>query len=314
MDKKDKNQPLFRLDPAFDRFLEQAKSVNSLDDLANLSIGNIKEQMQKEQEDKIEKQIEKKIEEEQAASINSTLESSNKSYKNIKEADFKAMLKTTSFSKPSSLMQVAPSILSADFLNLQSEIESIKDADLLHIDIMDGHFVPNLTIGPFILENLYKITNLELDIHLMVEDTSFFIDLYAPLRPKYISIHLEKEAHVNRLIQKIRSFGISPSIALNPHTDISLLKYILQDIDMVLIMSVNPGFGGQQFIPSMLQKIIDLKELSSIYNKNLKIEVDGGVNDKNILDLKNAGVDIVVAGSYIFNASNKKDAINSLRV
>ncbi|MDX4011793.1 ribulose-phosphate 3-epimerase [Aliarcobacter skirrowii] len=213
-------------------------------------------------------------------------------------------------------MLVAPSILSADFGNLEKEIKAICEAgcDLVHVDVMDGHFVPNLTIGPVVVEPVSKVSSKPLDIHLMVENNNFFVDLFASLKPKYLSFHLESEKHPHRLIQKIRSLGISPAITLNPHTKVEDIEYLLQDLDMVLLMSVNPGFGGQKFIPTILEKAKTLKELINKRNPNCLIEVDGGVSDKNIKELKDAGVDIVVAGSFIFGSDDYKKAINSLKI
>ena len=213
-------------------------------------------------------------------------------------------------------MLVAPSILSADFGNLEKEIKSICEAgcDLVHVDVMDGHFVPNLTIGPVVVEPVSKASTKPLDIHLMVENNSFFVDLFAPLKPKYLSFHIESEKHPHRLIQKIRSLGISPAITLNPHTKVEDIEYLIEDLDMVLLMSVNPGFGGQKFIPSVIEKVKKLKELIKKKNPNCLIEVDGGVSDKNIKELKDAGVDVVVAGSFVFGSSDYKKAIDSLKV
>ena len=213
-------------------------------------------------------------------------------------------------------MLVAPSILSADFGNLEKEIKAICEAgcDLVHVDVMDGHFVPNLTIGPVVVEPVSKVSSKPLDIHLMVENNNFFVDLFASLKPKYLSFHIESEKHPHRLIQKIRSLGISPAITLNPHTKVEDIEYLLQDLDMVLLMSVNPGFGGQKFIPTILEKARTLKELINKRNPNCLIEVDGGVSDKNIKELKDAGVDIVVAGSYVFGSGDYKKAIDSLKI
>ena len=213
-------------------------------------------------------------------------------------------------------MLVAPSILSADFGNLEQEIKAICEAgcDLVHVDVMDGHFVPNLTIGPVVVEPVSKVSSKPLDIHLMVENNNFFVDLFAPLKPKYLSFHIESEKHPHRLIQKIRSLGISPAITLNPHTKVEDIEYLLEDLDMVLIMSVNPGFCGQKFIPSVIEKAKKLKELIKKRNPNCLIEVDGGVSDKNIKELKDAGVDVVVAGSFVFGSGDYKKAIDSLKV
>lgn len=213
-------------------------------------------------------------------------------------------------------MLVAPSILSADFGNLANEIKAICDGgcDLIHVDVMDGHFVPNMTIGPVVVSPVAKVATKPLDIHLMVEDNTFFVDLFAPYKPMYISFHIESENHPHRLIQKIRDYGIKPAIVLNPHTPPEAIEYLLEDLDMVLLMSVNPGFGGQKFISSVVEKAKKLKELINKRNPNCLIQVDGGVNDKNIHALKEAGVDVVVAGSYVFGNDDYSKAIKSLQV
>ena len=212
-------------------------------------------------------------------------------------------------------MKIAPSILSADFGKLDEEIEAICDGgcDFVHVDVMDGHFVPNHTIGPVVVKSVAKIATKPLDIHLMVQNNTFFVDLFAPFKPEYISFHIEEEKHPHRLIQKIRGYGIKPAIVLNPHTPPEAIEYLLEDLDMVLLMSVNPGFGGQKFIPSVIGKAKKLKAM--INEKGLKtlIEVDGGVNDKNVKELENAGVDIVVAGNYVFSNPSYSDAISSLK-
>ncbi len=214
------------------------------------------------------------------------------------------------------MIQVAPSILSADFGNLACDIEEIckGGCDMVHIDVMDGHFVPNLTIGPVIVSAIAKAATKPLDIHLMVENNTFFVELFAPFKPEYISFHIEEEKHPHRLIQKIRSYGIKPAIVLNPNSTPEELEYILADLDMVLLMSVNPGFGGQCFIDSVISKVKRLDVMRQRLNPKCLIEVDGGVNDKNIQSLKDAGVDVVVAGSYIFKHQNRAQAIKSLQL
>jgi ribulose-phosphate 3-epimerase len=214
-------------------------------------------------------------------------------------------------------MLVSPSILSADFGNLARDVEAICEAgcDLVHVDVMDGHFVPNLTIGPVVVSAVAKAASKPLDIHLMVENNTFFVDLFAPLKPEFISFHIEEEKHPHRLVQKIRSHGIRPAITLNPHTPPEAVEFLLQDIDMVLLMSVNPGFGGQKFIPTVLEKAKRLKALIDKHNPACLIEVDGGVSNQNIEALKEAGVNVVVAGSYVFgNKEGHKHAIDSLKI
>ena len=213
-------------------------------------------------------------------------------------------------------MLVAPSILSADFGRLADEVDAICKAgcDLVHVDVMDGHFVPNLTIGPVVVEAVAKAATKPLDIHLMVENNTFFVDLFAPLKPKYLSFHIEEEKHIHRLIQKIRSYDISPCVVLNPHKGLEDLEYIINDLDMVLLMSVNPGFGGQKFIPNVLEKAKRLKDLIEKKGAKTLIEVDGGVSDKNIQELKASGVDIVVAGSYVYGSDDYAKAIKSLKI
>ncbi|MEO1942405.1 MAG: ribulose-phosphate 3-epimerase [Campylobacterales bacterium] len=213
------------------------------------------------------------------------------------------------------MVQIAPSILSADFSRLGEELKGIEEggADLVHCDVMDGHFVPNLTIGPVVLEGVKRSTSLPLDIHLMVENNPFFVELFAPLKPRYISFHWEEEKHPHRLVQRIKELGIGAGIAINPATPVSFLKEILPELEFVLIMSVNPGFGGQKFITSGVQKVRELREMASQLNPALKIEVDGGVNRETAPLLRRAGADILVAGSFIFKSSNYREAISTLR-
>ena len=213
-------------------------------------------------------------------------------------------------------MYVAPSILSADFGNLAAEIRAICEAgcDLVHVDVMDGHFVPNLTIGPVVVNAVAKAATKPLDIHLMVENNSFFADLFLPLKPKFLTFHIEEEKHPMRLIDHIRKNGVSPGIVLNPHTPVSAIEHIIDEVDMVLLMSVNPGFGGQKFMPVVLEKIRALRELIERKNAKCLIEVDGGVNGLNAPDLEEAGADILVAGSYIFSSNSYEQAIRAIKL
>lgn len=213
-------------------------------------------------------------------------------------------------------MLVAPSILSADFGNLAHDVKAICDAgcDLVHVDVMDGHFVPNMTIGPVVVSAVAKAATKPLDVHLMVENNTFFVDLFAPLKPGYITFHIEEEKNPHRLVQYIRELGIKPGVVLNPHTPAEAVEYLLQDLDMVLIMSVNPGFGGQKFIPNVVEKIKRLKVLRDRINPDCLIEIDGGVTADNIEMLKGAGVDVCVAGSYVFKHDSLETAINNLKV
>ena len=213
-------------------------------------------------------------------------------------------------------MYVAPSILSADFGNLAAEIRAICEAgcDLVHVDVMDGHFVPNLTIGPVVVNAVAKAATKPLDIHLMVENNSFFADLFLPLKPKFLTFHIEEEKHPMRLIGHIRKNGVSPGIVLNPHTPVSAIEHIIDEVDMVLLMSVNPGFGGQKFMPVVLEKTRALRELIERKNAKCLIEVDGGVNGLNAPDLEEAGADILVAGSYIFSSNSYEQAIRAIKL
>ncbi|ANV98538.1 ribulose-phosphate 3-epimerase [Helicobacter enhydrae] len=212
-------------------------------------------------------------------------------------------------------MKIAPSILSANFLKLEEEVSriNVSGADFLHIDVMDGHFVPNLTFGPAIVEQIKQVSTLPLDIHLMVENISFFVDLFALLTPRFLSFHIEEEKHIHRIVQKIRDYGISPAVVVNPHTPLELLKYILPDVDMVLLMSVNPGFGGQKFIPATLDKVRQLREMIDDASLRCLIEVDGGVSDLNARELFDVGADILVAGSYIFGSTDYQEAVCKMR-
>jgi len=213
-------------------------------------------------------------------------------------------------------MYVAPSILSADFGRLSDEIKAVCDAgaDLIHVDVMDGHFVPNLTIGPLVVNAVKKVATVPLDIHLMVDNIPFFVDLFLKLQPKFLSFHIENDPHPMRIIETIRNSGVHPAIVLNPHTPVSSLKHIISEVDMVLLMSVNPGFGGQKFMPLVYEKIRELRELIDQKGAKCMIEVDGGVNGLNVAALDEAGADIVVAGNFVFSSNDYKVAIQSLKL
>lgn len=208
---------------------------------------------------------------------------------------------------------IAPSILSADFAHLADEIRSVEKggADWLHVDVMDGHFVPNLTIGPLVVEAIRPLTKLPLDCHLMVSRPENWIEPFARAGAKVITVHAEAAVHLERLLTQIREKGCKAGVSLNPATPLSMIEEVLDQVDLVLIMSVNPGFGGQKFIPSSLKKIERLNQMRG--SRDLLIEVDGGINSSNIAALRQAGVDVFVAGSAIFSGADRKKTIASLR-
>lgn len=208
-------------------------------------------------------------------------------------------------------VRVSPSILAADFSQLAKELKRVESADLLHIDIMDGHFVPNITYGQMITECVKKHSSLPLDIHLMVDNPEDFIYEFAKLKPEYITVHYEACTHLYRILTLIKDLGCKAGVALNPHTPASVLEHVLEVTDLVLVMTVNPGFGGQQFIPGMIEKVKQVKHL--INNRSIDIQVDGGVSTGNVSALRSAGVDIFVAGSSIFRSNEPDKAIAKLR-
>jgi len=210
---------------------------------------------------------------------------------------------------------IAPSILSADFSKLGDEIKSVEDAgaDWIHVDVMDGHFVPTITMGPIITKAVRSITSLPLDVHLMIENPDLYIPDFAKAGATLISVHVEACMHLNRTIQLIKEFGIKAGVAINPSTSLSSLDWILEFVDFVLIMSVNPGFGGQVFIPNSIDKIKALRKMIKERKLSAMIEIDGGVTEKNIKEISIAGVDAFVAGSAIFGTQDYKKTISLLK-
>jgi ribulose-phosphate 3-epimerase len=213
------------------------------------------------------------------------------------------------------LKKIAPSILSADFSRLGDEVRAVEraGADIIHVDVMDGHFVPNITIGPLVIQGLRKLTSLPLDVHLMIENPERYVDVFAQAGSDWMTIHAEVCPHLKRMIKKIRQLKVRPGIVLKPATPLKKLYSVLDDIDLVLIMSVNPGFGGQSFIPSTLKKIERLRKIIDQNRYPLEIEVDGGVKVENIGEVSKAGGDIFVVGTGIFKTSNYEETIRKLR-
>lgn len=214
------------------------------------------------------------------------------------------------------MVKICPSILSADFSRLAEEIQDVekKGADVIHLDLMDGHFVPNLTFGVPVVKTLRSCTNLPFDAHLMVEHPEMYIDGLAKAGVTYVTVHQEACVHLDRVLQQIKEAGMKAGVALNPATPVATLSCVAAQLDMILVMSVNPGFGGQSFIPYALDKILEAKELlNTVGNTQAVIEVDGGVNAKTAQAVKDAGATFLVAGSAIFGAADRAAAIASLR-
>jgi ribulose-phosphate 3-epimerase len=213
-------------------------------------------------------------------------------------------------------IKIAPSILSADFSRLGEEIRAVEaaGADIIHVDVMDGHFVPNITIGPLVVDAARKATKLPLDVHLMIKNPERYIADFAKAGADYLTVHVEAADHLHRLVQNIREHrGVKAGVSLNPATPLESLDYILGDVDMVLLMSVNPGFGGQAFIPSALDKIRRLRQIINDRKLSVEIEVDGGVKPENGPVIAAAGADILVAGSAVFGAADYAAAIRGIR-
>jgi len=213
-------------------------------------------------------------------------------------------------------IKIAPSILSADFARLGEEVKTVEagGADLIHVDVMDGHFVPNLTIGPIIVHALRPVTKLPLDVHLMIENPDFFIDDFAKAGANYLTVQVEACVHLHRTIQTIKAKNLKAGVALNPHTPLAMVEEILPEVDLVLIMSVNPGFGGQEFIPSALDKLGRLQRmLQQRELTHVEVEVDGGIKLENAREVVEAGAEILVSGSGIFKTKNPAETVRMMK-
>ncbi len=213
------------------------------------------------------------------------------------------------------MIKIAPSILAADFSRLAEQIKLVEDggADLLHIDVMDGCFVPNITIGPVVIKSIKKTSDLPFDVHLMIEQPERYIENFIDAGADILTIHAEATRHIHRSIQLVKSKGVKACIALNPATPLSVIDHVLDDLDMVLLMTVNPGFGGQQYIPAMTAKIMTLKEKIDKSGKEIDIQVDGGIGPNNIREIAGAGANIIVAGSAVYGSNNVAETISKMK-
>jgi ribulose-phosphate 3-epimerase len=213
------------------------------------------------------------------------------------------------------MVKIAPSILSANFARLEEEIRAVEEAgaDLIHVDVMDGHFVPNITIGPVVVKAIRNVTRLPLDVHLMITEPSNYVPEFIKAGADMLTVHAEACTHLHRTVQQIKDLGIDAGVALNPHQPLDVLEYILEELDYVLLMSVNPGFGGQVFIDAVLQKITQLREMIREKGVDVIIEVDGGVKVENTRNVTRAGAEMLVAGSAIFGTEDYKTTIQLFR-
>jgi len=211
------------------------------------------------------------------------------------------------------MIKVAPSILSADFADMKSAVRMLKEikADMIHCDVMDGMFVPNMTFGMKMVADIRKLTDLPLDVHLMIVEPERYIEEFCSAGADIVTVHAEATNHLHRAVQQIKACGSRPGVVLNPATAVDAVKYVLPDIDFVLLMSVNPGYGGQAFIPQTLQKIKELRDLAKSMGREIEIEIDGGINEHTVKMVQDAGADILVAGNAIFSA---KDPAGLVRI
>lgn len=213
------------------------------------------------------------------------------------------------------MLKLAPSILSADFGHLAEDVKKIEEggADYIHVDVMDGHFVPNISFGAPVMKCLNDKTGLPYDVHLMIENPDIYIDDFVTPKTEYITVHQEACVHLHRTVQNIRSKGVKAGVSINPATPVSTLECILPDVDLVLIMSVNPGFGGQKFIPGALEKVRELAEIKARKGLNFVIEIDGGITLDNVREVMDAGVEMVVAGSAVFKAEDVIERVKEFK-
>ena len=213
------------------------------------------------------------------------------------------------------MIKIAPSILSADFGRLAREVADVTaaGADWIHVDVMDGQFVPNITIGPPVVKAVRKATDLPLDTHLMIKNPDDFLEAFAEAGVDFLSVHVEVLPHLHRTIQRIKELGMLPGAALNPSTPLNTIKHVLEELDYVLIMSVNPGFGNQYFIPDSLNKIRSLRKMIDESGRDILIEVDGGIKTDNIAEAAQAGVDVLVSGSGVFGTSDYKETLRLMK-
>lgn len=212
------------------------------------------------------------------------------------------------------MKRLAPSVLSADFSKLGEDVKTIEDAGahLIHVDVMDGHFVPNITIGPAVMKSLVRWTSMPFDVHLMISDPDKYAPLFVTPQTEFITVHVEACTHLHRTLQSIRALGVKAGVALNPATSLSAVEYVADLADLILVMSVNPGFGGQSFIPSALEKVQRLADLRAEKGYTFEIEIDGGVGLGNIAEVSAAGVDIAVAGSAVYGAEDVGQRVKEL--